>query len=65
MARYELTDLQVENLKALILDATIKGSAAHVIVELLGVLDNPVNEDQDIDLHGKHNDGKEHGKDSP
>lgn len=56
MAKYELTDKQVENMRAFLMDANIKGSAAVVVVELMQVLDHPVDEVTDSDLHGKHND---------
>lgn len=59
MSKYELTGQQAENLKALIMDANIKGSAASTIVELIHVLENPVDEVKDSDLHGKHNDARE------
>jgi len=65
MSRYEFTDQQVQNMKAFILDANIKGSVAHVVVELIDVLDNPVKEKPQDDLHGEHNDSEEHGKDGP
>lgn len=58
MAEYELTDKQVQNLKAIIMDANIKGSAAQLIVELLKALDNPVVWDTENDLHSEHNDAK-------
>lgn len=65
MPKFELTTQQAQNLKALILDANIKGSAARVVVELIDVLDNPVNEDRADDLHSEHNDVEEQGKDKP
>lgn len=55
MAKYELTEQQVQNLKALIMDANIKGATAPVIVELMKVLDNPVGDKKRNDLHGEHN----------
>lgn len=58
MAKYELTDRQVQNLKALIMDANIKGAAAHAVVGLLMVLDSPVDEVKEDDLHSEHNDDK-------
>lgn len=60
MARYELTEQQVQNLKAFIMDANIKGSAAYVVVELIAVLDNPVKKAREDDLHREHNDVEEH-----
>jgi len=63
MPKYELTEQQVQNLKALIMDANIKGAAAPTIVELINVLDCPVVEVKDNDLHRKHNDVEEHGPD--
>lgn len=63
MAKYELTDQQVQNLKALIMDANIKGAAAPAIVELLRVLDNPVTDIQNDDIHSKHHDPEGHGPD--
>lgn len=62
MAKYELTDQQAQNLKALLMDANIKGSAAVVVVELVHVLENPVDEVTDSDLHGEHNDKGEKTK---
>ena len=56
MAKYELTDKQVQNLKALIMDSNIKGAVAPVIVELVRALENPVVEVKEDDLHGKHHD---------
>lgn len=60
MAKYELTDQQVQNLKALIMDANIKGSVARTVAGLLDVLDNPVSEGKDDDLRSEHNDSEEH-----
>lgn len=65
MLRYEFTVQQVQNLKALIMDANIKGSAAVAIAELIRVLDNPVDRVCDNDLHGEHNDKSEKVKDEP
>jgi len=59
MARYEFTEPQVQNLKALIMDANIKGSAAEAVVELLKCLDNPVGDQENHDLHKEHNDKEE------
>lgn len=59
MLSYELTVPQVQNLKALLMDANIKGSAASMIVELVNVLDHPVKEDKVSDIHGEHNDTQE------
>lgn len=56
MAQYELTEQQVQNMKAIIMDANIKGATANVIVELLKVLDNPVVKGKKNDLHSEHND---------
>lgn len=56
MPKYEFTEQQVQNLKALIMDVNIKGAAAPVIVELLQVLENPIVEVKEDDLHGEHND---------
>lgn len=61
MPRYELTEKQVQNLKALIMDANIKGAAAPAIVELLTSLDKPVVEDKENDLRCEHKDRQEHG----
>jgi len=63
MPKYELTLKQVQNLKALIMDANIKGSAASVVVGLLICLDSPVEDSKANDLHGEHNDSEGHGKD--
>lgn len=52
--RYELTGRQVQNLKAIILDANMKGEAARVVVELLDILDRPVVEAAKDDLHSEH-----------
>lgn len=60
---FEFTGLQVENLRALIMDATIKGSAASAIVELINILDNPIDRDVDNDLHGEHQDSEGKKKD--
>lgn len=65
MSKYEFTEKQVENLKALILDANIKGAVAPVIVELLGVLAHPVGKDCSNDLHSEHNDTGEKVEDKP
>lgn len=65
MAKYELSNQQVENLVALIMDANIKGSAAQTIVELLNVLGNPVKKGKRNDLHREHNDRQEHRTDQP
>lgn len=62
---FEFTDQQVQNLKALIMDANIKGAVAPVIVELLKVLENPVVENEEDDLHRKHHDSEGHGTDGP
>lgn len=59
MARYEFTEKQAQNMRALIMDANIKGSAAEVVVELLKCLENPVVEREPDDLHSEHNDRKE------
>lgn len=59
MAKYELSDQQVRNLKAIIMDANIKGEVAPMIIGLLQALDNPVHEVTDSDLHSEHNDSKE------
>jgi len=59
MARYEFTVKQAQNLKALIMDANIKGSAAEAVVELLTCLDNPVGEKKNNDLHSEHNNAEE------
>lgn len=40
---YELSDLQVKNLKAIIADSTIKGAAAGAIVEVIVALESPIN----------------------
>ena len=63
MSKYAFTDQQVRNLKSLLMDANIKGSAASTIVELVHVLENPVDEVKGHDLHSEHNDTEEHGKD--
>lgn len=65
MAQYELTDKQVQNLKAFLMDANIKGSVATVIVGLMNVLDNPIKKVKEDDIHGEHNDRKEQGKVEP
>jgi len=65
MSKYELTDQQAENLKALLMDSNIKGSAAATIVELIDVLNHPVDEVKDRDLHSEHNDGKRHSEVKP
>lgn len=65
MARYEFIEEQVQSLKAIILDANIKGSAAGVVVGLLAALDEPVDEVKPDDLRGEHNDTQGHGQDEP
>lgn len=62
---FEFTDLQVENLKALIMDANIKGSAAVAIVELINILDNTIERNVNNDLHGEHHDTEGHSPDEP
>lgn len=42
MAKYELSDEQVKNVKAIMADANIKGATAPVIVDLLRALSSPV-----------------------
>lgn len=54
--RYEFTEQQVQNLKALIMDANIKGAAAPAVVELMRVLENPVEKVKEDDLLCEHND---------
>ncbi len=44
--KYEFTEQQVQNLKAIILDANIKGAMASIIIELLRALDSPVIENE-------------------
>jgi len=61
MPRYEFNERQVQNLKALIMDANIKGAAAPAIVELIKVLDNPIVEVKEDDLRSEHNDSQESG----
>lgn len=63
--RFKFTALQVENLKALINDATIKGEAAPAIVELIKILDNPLRQVRKHDIRGEHNDTKKHSKKQP
>lgn len=57
MLKYEFTGQQVQNLRAMLMDANIKGAAASTILDLMHALDHPVNEVKDSDLHGEHNDG--------
>lgn len=58
--RYEFTEQQVENLRSLIMDANIKGAVAPVIVELMRVLENPVEKVKEDDLLCEHNDEQGH-----
>ena len=60
MPKYEFTEQQVENLRALIMDANIKGAVAPVIVELMRVLENPVEKVKEDDLLREHNDEQGH-----
>ncbi len=60
MAKYEFTEQQVQNMRAFLMDANIKGSAAVAVVELMGALSHPVEESKDNDLHREHNDTEEH-----
>ena len=43
--KFELTEQQVQNLKAIVMDANIKGSMAPVIVDLMKALETPITED--------------------
>lgn len=43
--KIELTEQQVQNLKAIVLDANIKGAMAGVIIDLLKALDTPIIEE--------------------
>lgn len=65
MSLYKLTPKQVQNLRALIMDATIKGNAAQAIVDLIKALEHPVVKAKKSDLHSKHNDSKKHSTNKP
>ena len=44
MARYELTDEHLRNLRAIIMDANIKGKDSPAIMSLMQALGNPIRE---------------------
>ena len=44
MARFELTDEHIRNLRAIIMDANIKGKDSPAIMSLMQALSNPIRE---------------------
>ena len=44
MAKYELSDVQVRNLRAIIADANIKGRDSSAVIEIINSLSKPVQE---------------------